>query len=195
MLLSPGSPYRSGDAPDASFARVTTAEPSEAWSLPLPLASSSDPLSPRARAIDIKSPPHGIMDHVFDELIGGFIGGELGLRLRSAYYRRKLSRACLGKAVRVRARLHRDGSPSWKYWRGTVVRKADKVVWRARVRRWRQLDLTAARVIGASRTSSAAVGDRVLLTLVGVPADHLAAAPEAAGVLDAIFVRHAGARR
>lgn len=90
-----------------------------------------------------------------------------------------------GKPVRVRARLHWEGAPWWRYWRGAVVRRADDVVWRAVVRRWRRVDLTSARVIGTVKRSSAADGDRVLVTLVGVSADHLAASPEAASVLEA----------
>ena len=115
---------------------------------------------------------------MLDTLIAAVVGGDLGERLRQAWFRRKLSRARADRRTRVRARLHRPGRPGWKYWRGAVVRRGRTLRWRPALRRWRAVDLLPARVLGTELTRSVANGDRTLVHLAGVDADHLAVSPD-----------------
>jgi len=120
---------------------------------------------------------------VLDALIGALVGGDLGERLRHAWFRHKLARARAGRRTRVRARLHRPGRPHWKYWRGAVVRHNRTLRWRPALRRWRTVDLLPARILGTDVRRSAADGDRTLVHLAGVDADHLAVSPDGAPTL------------
>lgn len=121
------------------------------------------------------------------ELIGSLIGGGFGIRLRRRYFRGKLKRAQAGDAVKVRARVHLEQHPSWKNWRGAVVRRSGHIGWRPLVRRWRAVDLSMAELLGTTTTATAAEGDRVVLTVQGAPVERILASPDAASIIEAVL--------
>jgi hypothetical protein len=132
----------------------------------------------------------GTMNHVSD-LLGGVAGFPIGLRLRGAYFNRKLRRVHRNRSVRVRARAHPQGAPEWRFWRGAVIQRAGRLQWSAVIRRWRKVELSGAEVVGTRTKRSAADGDRVIIELANVASvDDLAVSLEAAPVIEELLRRY-----
>ena len=130
---------------------------------------------------------------MLDDIVGGLIGGDIGLRLRARLIRRKYRRALAGKDVRIHARARLVSAPSGRELWGSLRRCRGIVSWRPNrlgllfafslvpPRRWGsgEVRLDQAQVLGTSRRRSVARGDRMVVHVAGVdPLRGLSLSPD-----------------
>ena len=130
---------------------------------------------------------------MLDAMLGGVVAAVLGKPFQERHFSRLAERARRGEDVSFRSQLHRRSAPTWRWQRGRLFRRRDRLVWRAWLQPWQSVELSDATVAGSELRKSAADGDHVEVIFAAERADGLRVPVEAARLAEAVLhVEHLG---